>query len=233
MCGRINVSDHPGVQLLLDLLDIPLYPSPLPARYNIAPGAKLLTIIPHNDKNELMTMQWGILPARSNANASKPIINARSETIWEKSSFRHLIASQRAIVPINSFYEWNRKEGNKIPYSISPSSGSTFAIASIFQTDMEGKMRCCLITTEANQKMQSIHNRMPVILENQSLNDWLYSSDRNQVDSLMKPSANETIKIQQVSEYVNNASHEGPECMNAVEDQNLDKSGPEQQKLIF
>lgn len=144
---------------------------------------------------------------------SRAIINARSETIWEKPSFRDLMNSQRCIIPVNAFYEWDRKYEKKIPYSISPSHEKVFALAGIYQSDSRGNKHCCIITTDANSPLSKVHHRMPVILNNDSLEDWLFSADRSQLNRLMQSCEDDLIQIDRVSEYVNNAVNDGPECM--------------------
>ena len=216
MCGRINVSDHPGVQALLDDLGIPLFQSSLTPRYNIAPGAQLVTAFANERHLEVTVMEWGIVPAWAKEKAMRPLINARAETVWEKPSFRHLVKSKRAIIPANGFYEWKREGKTKTPYYIHPTDKAAFGFASIFQISKEGVMQCCVITTAANTAMSSIHDRMPVILSSEAMKDWLLSEDRGFLDSLMQPCPDDDIQLVQVSPYVSNARNEGEACIQPV-----------------
>jgi len=214
MCGRVNVSDHPGVQQLLDFLDIPLYPDKFVSRYNIAPSAQLFSAFRHQQAFQGAFMEWGILPNWAKPDKfPRPLINARSETVWEKPSFRNLIKSQRIIIPINGFYEWRRNKGQKTAHHIHANNQSALALAGLYQISKEGNMQCCIITTSANKKMSDVHDRMPVILEPDNYTDWIMSNDKNLLDSLMIPCPNQSIVIDPVSTYVNNASNDGPLCL--------------------
>ena len=116
MCGRINVSDHPGVQALLEDLGIPLFSLSLEPKYNLAPGAQLVTAFSNEGNLEAAVMEWGMVPVWAKDKSMRPLINARCETVWEKPSFRHLIKSKRVIIPVNGFYEWKREGKSKTAY---------------------------------------------------------------------------------------------------------------------
>ena len=219
MCGRINVSDSPAVQTLLDLLDIPLYPHTFETRFNIAPSANLFSVFSNANQNNANFMQWGMIPPWAKPDTfSRPLINARSESVWEKPSFSALMQSsgdrsQRIIIPINGFYEWQRKNKTKSAFHIHSDDHSALAIGGLYQVSNEGSLQCCIVTTAANETMSPIHDRMPVILNKESMSDWLYSHDKSLLDGLMKPSPASWITATRVSSYVNNASHEGEACI--------------------
>lgn len=222
MCGRINVSDHPGVQALLRFLDVPLYAQSCEPRYNIAPGADLLSVFASQQDNDTAYMHWGIIPPWAKADTfSRPLINARSETIWEKPSFRELIKSQRVIIPVNGFYEWKNEKGHKTPYHIQPVNQPAMALGGIYQVSKEGELQCCIVTTAANETMSQIHQRMPVILAPESMQDWLHTLDKTQINSMMQAVPNSWIKIQKISDYVNDARHEGEKCIQPVNEEDL------------
>jgi len=218
MCGRVNVSDHHGVQQLLDFLDIPLYPDKFVSHYNIAPGAQLFSAFSDSQTYQGAYMTWGILPNWAKPEKfSRPLINARSETVWEKPSFHNLVKSQRIIIPINGFYEWKRDKNVKIAHHIHASNQPALALAGLYQISKDGILQCCIITTAANNSMSEVHDRMPVILETGNFNDWLKSDDKNLLNSLMTPCPNQAISIDKVSFYVNNAKNDGPKCLQASE----------------
>jgi len=218
MCGRINVSDHPGVQALLDFLDIPLYPSQFVPRFNIAPGAQLFSAYANQQAFEGVTMHWGMIPSWAKPGKfNRPLTNARAETIWEKPSFKNLVKTQRLIIPINGFYEWKRSNKTKIAYHIHGKEQPAIALGGIYQISKDGELQCCVVTTTANEKMSAVHDRMPVIIQPESISDWLLSSDVSQLNSLMSPYSNQVISIDPVSSYVNNAQNEGPQCLEETE----------------
>jgi putative SOS response-associated peptidase YedK len=219
MCGRINVSDHAGVQALLDYLDIPFYQNEFQVRFNIAPGATLFTAYQQNKQNRGNGMVWGIVPPWAKPEQfTRPLINARSETVWEKPSFRSLMKSQRAIVPINGFYEWKREKTRKTPYHIHSRDQSALALGALYQITKEGIMQCCIVTTSANESMEAVHDRMPVILSKETMSDWLYSEDKIQLDLLMQACPDQWIQLDQVSSFVSNAKNEGVKCTEPVQD---------------
>ncbi|MGB5582816.1 MAG: SOS response-associated peptidase, partial [Gammaproteobacteria bacterium] len=195
------------------VLDVVIPKDRFPPRYNIAPSATLTTVC-YKVGFEVADMHWGIVPHWARPGQfERPLINARAETIHEKPSFRKLIAHTRVIVPVNGFYEWRRAEGSKATFYFRSTSQEALALAGIYQIDRDGVMQCCLITTDANDVMQPVHNRMPALIPQQAMQDWLCSEDTHVIDALMKPAANDSIKAVEVSNYVNNAHNEGEKCI--------------------
>jgi putative SOS response-associated peptidase YedK len=214
MCGRINVSDHKGIQQLLEWLELPLFPDKFVPRYNIAPGSSLLAAARHNADLELSKMDWGIIPVWAKPDQfSRPLINARAESIWDKPSFKNLVATNRAVVPVNGFYEWKRNGKNKTPYYVHSPENLALALGAIYQISKNGILQCCIVTTAANHTMGKIHDRMPVMLPPEKMKDWLCTTDKSEIEQLMLPATNNAIQLTPISNYVNNAQHEGPECL--------------------
>ncbi|MEE9320709.1 MAG: SOS response-associated peptidase [Granulosicoccus sp.] len=233
MCGRVNVSDNEGIRVLLAMLGMDVWPSRDP-RFNIAP-TQTLDVISRLPK--LTPMRWGIVPAWANNHGKTvaPLINARCETIREKVSFKQLINEQRAIIPINGFYEWLRpekteqgvsKQGtSKTAFYISSAKAPAMLLAGIWQSsanpantisseaDVVPQSQVCVITTAANKAMSAIHHRMPVILDVDEAIKWLNPSAAAPIDMLMRPAANDLLQIIKVSNFVNNARHEGSACI--------------------
>jgi len=219
MCGRINVSDHQGVQELLNWLNIPLHPNQFESRFNIAPSAILNTIFA-SPTPSLVPMEWGIIPPWAKPNQfNRPLANARAETIWEKPSFKSLIKTNRTIIPVNGFYEWQRTNSTKKPFYIHASESNALALGAIYQITPDKKYQCCVVTTAANQTMSTVHDRMPVILSPEVMKDWLFSNDTEHLNQLMLPCADNKVTITPVSPYVNNARNEGPQCLAPAEKQ--------------
>lgn len=215
MCGRVNVSDHPGIQRLLDFLEIPLYPEEFTPRYNIAPGAHLFNAYRYEHQFQGKFMDWGIIPpwAKAGNKFSAPLINARSETVWEKPSFKNLVKNQRTIIPINGFYEWRRSNNTKTPFYIQSNNQQALAVGGLYQISADGVMQCCVITTAANDKMTQVHDRMPVIITPESMTDWLNTTNKSLIDQYMQPASDEAIKLIEVSSHVNNARNDDPKCV--------------------
>ena len=216
MCGRIDAHDPVGVNNLVSILDVVIPKDRFPPRYNIAPGSTLATVC-HKVGFDVADMHWGIVPHWAKPGQfERPLINARAETIHEKPSFRKLVARTRVIVPVNGFYEWRRSEGNRATFYFRSADQDALALAGIYQIDRDGKMQCCLITTEANGVMQPVHDRMPVLVPQEAMADWLQSEDNHVLDALMQPAVDDSIVSVQVSSYVNNAHNEGEKCIEPV-----------------
>jgi putative SOS response-associated peptidase YedK len=216
MCGRINVSDHEGVQQLLQRLGIGFNKDSFTPRFNIAPGADILVAFaeaPH----ELAHMHWGIVPhwARDKP-GTRPLINARVETAWEKPSFRKLVQNNRAIVPVNGFYEWKRENKRKTPYYIKLADHNAMALAAIYQITGEGTMEVAILTRESAGEMATIHNRMPVTLDESNMGAWLHTEPPGLIQQMLGSQPLPKLAIKEVSSYVNNAANEGEKCIEPI-----------------
>ncbi len=220
MCGRINVSDNEGVRLLLAMLGMEVWPSRDP-RFNVAPTQTLDVVSWHNEAPMHQSMRWGLLPAWAKPGTfSAPLINARSETIHEKPSFRKLISTHRVLIPINGFYEWRRTGKVKEPHFIKPANAGAMFIAGLYQpgqpkssNDESDRAQVCCVTVASNEAMSKVHHRMPVILNPQDALTWIQPTDKNTLNRLMVPASNDVLEIHEVGDYVNSARNEGPECV--------------------
>ena len=219
MCGRVNVTDNEGVRLLMELVGMPSWPA-IQARYNVAPSAQLDGLVWDKGLGH-QTLHWGLVPVWAKPGQfSSPLINARSETVWEKPSFRNLVKNQRVCIPVTGFYEWQRSGKEKSPYFIYPSANQAMFIGGIYQqtAQTDGSTRCdlSLLTTEANQRMAEVHHRMPVIIQPDQVHTWLSNdepADKDSLNALMRPAANDFLAFRRVGNYVSNARNEGPECV--------------------
>lgn len=163
---------------------------PLQANHNIKPGQIIPTII-HNDKsNHLTGMKWGFVPVwAKDPKIGYKMINSRSETIFEKPSFRSAIRKTRCLIPATGFYEWDEK---KNAHLFQPAGEKYFAMAGIYSEwkDSQGEIltTCSIVTTEANNVVSKIHERMPVILKSQEESLWLTENDKDFLSTLLRPS---------------------------------------------
>jgi putative SOS response-associated peptidase YedK len=189
------------------------------ARYNIAPSQDVPVII-RQSPNHIMLMRWGLIPhwAKDESIGSK-MINARAETITEKPSFRGLLPSKRCIVPASGFYEWQDTGKGKQPYYIHADAGEYLPFAGLYDIwkNPEGIeiYSFTIITTEPTVNLQSIHNRMPVILEPAAEEVWLNPdvTDPQELSPLLHPYAVKVLDFYPVSKAVNRPDNDSRELI--------------------
>jgi len=215
MCGRYALHSHPQVVALAFGLAMPPEFAP---RFNIAPLSDVLIVRAGADgEPQAAITRWGLLPrwAKDPKLAAK-LNNARAETVAEKPSFRDAFRRRRCLVPANGFYEWRAEGGRKQPYYIRPADGELFAFAGLWERwdRPQGPLEtCAILTTDANQRMQAIHDRMPVILPPANYAQWLDCRPANDVTGLLRPCASGSIETYRVGPEVNNARNDRPELI--------------------
>ena len=134
-------------------------------RWNIAPSLDVDTVIYAAGQRILRPMTWGIATLKN----TRPIINARSETMFEKPTFRHAARSQRCLVVASGWYEWI---GRKKPYYISRVDGAPMGFAGLYWQDGNSS-RCVIVTTAADGALADIHHRAPRVVETSDMDGWL------------------------------------------------------------
>jgi putative SOS response-associated peptidase YedK len=149
----------------------------LTARYNIAPG-QMVPVIIANSPRQIVLMRWGLIPHwAKDAKTAYKMINARVETLTQRPAFRGLLSHHRALVPACGYYEWQGEGREKTPYYIHSRSESFVAFAGLYDTwttpDGEDLSTFTIITTDADEAMAKLHNRMPVILVRELEDAWL------------------------------------------------------------
>ena len=192
MCGRYTVRDTQVVQQE--------YGAVVKPSYNIAPSQDVLVV---TDK-KAETMKWHYSPTW--AKEPMNLINARSETLKEKPSFK---MAKRCLIVADGWFEWFREGDKKQPYFFHMNS-NLFTFAGIY-TQYQGVKGCALITKEANEKLSKIHNRMPVMLKHNEGRDWLNGED------VYSSSLSVRIEYYPVSTMVNSPSNNIPECIKPLE----------------
>jgi len=223
MCGRFSLTANEAeLNLRFELAggEAPYVP-----RYNGAPTQQLAVITGENP-HKLSYYRWGLIPPwAKDISIGNKMINARAETITEKASFRSPLFSRRCLVPSDGFYEWQQVT-NKQPYRIFVKRNEIFAMAGIWERwkSPEGNdiHSFSIITTEANDFMKSIHNRMPVILKPQDEKTWLSSKDSAEILSLLKHYNSDEMDAYPVSKLVNSPRNESPELVVQVHSGKLD-----------
>lgn len=188
-------------------------------RYNIAPGQLVLAVISDGRQYRIGYLRWGLVPHwAKDQKIGYKMINARAETIDKKPAFRNLFFRRRCLIPADGFYEWKQEKGKKQPYRIIATDRPLFAFAGLWDRwEQHGQMidSCTIITTSANEKMAAIHERMPVILEEESWGEWLNPKNRDAsyLKMLLRPYPAKKMKAYQISERVNSARNDDPEVI--------------------
>lgn len=188
-----------------------------PLSYNIAPGS-VQPVVLHGKAREpgITLMKWGLVPPfADDASIGFKMINARSETLGQKPSFKKAFQRKRCLIPANGFFEWKRIEGSdrKLPFYVRIIHQPLFAFAGLFER-WEGKngqplFSFTIITTVANSLLQPLHERMPVILRPDSYDFWLdgLNEDRDGLQALLKPYPTEDMSVFRISPEVNKTSN--------------------------
>ncbi|MCA9067573.1 MAG: SOS response-associated peptidase, partial [Planctomycetaceae bacterium] len=193
-------------------------------RYNIAPTQDIAVVrLDQGHKHrELSLLRWGLIPSwAKDPKIGNRMINARAETLAEKPSFRVAFRKRRCLVLADGFFEWQKVEGAKRPHFIHRQDDAPFAFAGLWdhwQQDGKEIQSCTIITTTANSLMEPLHNRMPVILSEETFPIWLDPEfqNRNALQDLLRPCNADLLEAYPVSTQVNNARNDVPECVNRV-----------------
>jgi putative SOS response-associated peptidase YedK len=194
----------------------------LSARYNVAPGQPVPIVrvaAGETDRRELVEVRWGLIPAwaQDAANGAK-LINARSETVDEKPSFRTAFRSRRCLVPADGFYEWQpRPTGPKQPFFITLADGRPFAFAGLWEVwkSPEGERieSCTILTTSASEQLTDIHGRMPVIFDRHQFAPWLDGqASRETLLGMLRPYPG-NLEIRGVGRRVNDVRNDDASCV--------------------
>lgn len=186
-------------------------------RYNIPPTLPIPALL--NNGNYLYG-HFGYLPSWAKDKKSMNI-NARSESIYEKKTFRYSFRARRCIIPINGFFEWKIEEKEKTPYFVKDTNQDYLALAGIwdeyFDFDLNIKIvTLALITCDANDKLNKIHHRMPVVLEKKDFKTWLQEDNIKEVNDLFRIYPNEKLQLYEVNSMVNKVQYDEKKCIEKV-----------------
>ncbi len=212
MCGRYTLTD---IKKLAGRFQVILHTPTLRPSYNIAPGQVMPVIVADGPRNAVKMMKWGLVPSWvKEPNVGYKMINARSEGIENKPSFRHAFKQQRCLVPASGFYEWRQNnDKTKTPEYIRLRDHDLFAFAGLWeswrQPDGTPLETYTVITTQANQLIAPVHDRMPVILQEQFEDAWLdpTNQDTEFLRTMLKPFDAAQMQMNTVSSAVNTVTN--------------------------
>jgi len=223
MCGRfVLVADPTVIQQAFNLTSVVDF-SP---RYNIAPS-QTAPVISNEAPQTLSMYRWGLIPSWSKEESiGNKLINARAESVAEKPSFRSAFKRRRCLIPASGFYEWQKSEHGgktlKTPLYIHLKDQELFAMAGLWEVwhNPKGDIyhTFTILTTEANDFMEPIHNRMPVILHPSDYALWLQPDDLppDVLQPLLKPFEADRMTAHEVSKAVNKPTIDMPELIQPV-----------------
>lgn len=224
MCGRFTLTAT--VDQLMDRFDIEYFleQENFQPSYNIAPSQSVLAVINNGRHNKMGFLRWGLIPPfAKDLSIGNKMINARSETLLEKPSFRTAYKKKRCLIIADSFYEWKRLDDKKkIPMRIKLKSEELFAMAGLWENwkSPEGKsiFSCTVITTTPNNLVEDIHDRMPVILRPEDEKIWMDPTipDTRLLDPLLVPLDENLMEVYEVSPLVNSPKNNSIELIQRI-----------------
>ncbi len=219
MCGRFTLqSPTELIREFFFLEDLP----PVKPRFNIAPGQDVGCVVVDSDEGERVWREyrWGLVPSwAKDPSIGDRMINARSETAAVKPSFRRALRAHRCLIAADGFYEWRKTKSGKQPYWIHSVPEGPLAFAGLHETwrGPGGSVlrTCTILTCSANELLAPLHDRMPVILPREDHELWLDAgvTSPDLLQPLLEPFPSEDLAFRPVSRYVNDARHEGPDCL--------------------
>jgi putative SOS response-associated peptidase YedK len=239
MCGRYTlIANAEAIRLLFEL---PEFDERLVVpRYNIAPTQPIVVVRQGHQGRELIPMRWGLIPWWVKDPSTLPLmINARAEGIAEKPAYRDAFKYRRCLVPASGFYDWQaRGKRPKQPFAVRPADRTPIAFAGLWETwhgaDGSEIDSAVIITTDANQQLMPIHERMPVVLEPQDFEAWLSPHTRPaDAAALLKPAREDRFALTPVSTLVNAVDNDDPRLLDeAVVEEEQPEPEPQQGSLF-
>ena len=221
MCGRFTLFTN--IEEIIDRFNIQsAFNDEYHSSYNVAPTHSVLSVINDGTKNRLGYLRWGLIPSwAKDEKIGYKMINARSETIAEKVSFKNAYKNKRCLILADSFYEWKKTPERKIPMRIKLKNNAPFGMAGLWESwkSPNGMVHSCtVITTTPNELMTSIHDRMPVILRPEDEEIWLDSSihDTEYLKQFLKPIDSQHMEAFEVSSNVNSPKNNAPHLIERI-----------------
>ncbi len=216
MCGRFT--QRADAKRLAKAFEVGETPR-LEPRYNIAPTQEILAVRNRGEGREMTLLKWGLVPSwAKDASVGSRLINARSETVAEKPAFREAFKRRRCVVPADGFFEWKRTGERRQPFYFTMRDERPFGFAGLWERwerDGQALNTCTILTTEANEVLRPVHDRMPVILHPDDYELWLEGGERERsaLKDMLVPYPGEEMAAYPVSTLVNSPGNRGPELI--------------------
>jgi putative SOS response-associated peptidase YedK len=217
VCGRFSqgepshrISDYFGAYPDDDLPD---------GLFNVPPTERIRIVVEREGERRLTSARWGFQPFWADGDAGRSWINARAETAWDSPAFGPALRATRCIIPADAFYEWDRSASPRQTYAIGPAAdGELLPMAGIWSATRHAPPTVAILTTAPNPLVARIHDRMPVILTMDLLEDWLDpgATPANLAPMLMA-APEDSLRMWPVSTAVNRVQVDGPELLRPIE----------------
>jgi len=221
MCGRFVLQS--AVEIISQIFRLGRVDVSLIPRYNIAPGQDIAIVVEEGGTRSLVSCRWGLVPSwAKDLSEGNKMINARAETVAEKPSFRQPFLRHRCLVVADGFYEWRTEGGKKTPVYVRPRSGTPMGFAGLFNrwTGPDGAAVCTttIITTEANDLVRPLHDRMPAITSPDRYDLWLSPGmqDQGRLQSVLTPCPSGLLEAYEVTSKVNATKNDSPENIERI-----------------
>lgn len=216
MCGRfVRRASAAVIAEAFGLHNVPA----LEPHFNIAPSQPVAVVRRRDDHRELAFLRWGLIPSwADDPSIGNRMANARSETAATKPSFRKAFRARRCLVVADGFYEWQRVDGRKQPYFVRLKNDRPFGMAGLWERWDKGEEpieSCTILTTDANEVMKPIHDRMPVIISPEQYDLWLDPRCQD-VTKVLRPYSSDDMLAYPISTLVNNWRNDTAKCIEPV-----------------
>ena len=219
MCGRFTLTHREARSLAAELgvsVDDLLGYRP---RYNIAPTDGHSIVRTRYEDRQVLPAKWGLINFwMTDRKQAFKNINARAETVRRSPAFREAFSSRRCVVPADGFFEWTGLKEDRRPIWFHRPDGGLILFAGLYETwrpsAAEKERTFTIITTTPNALLEPVHNRMPVVLEDGAVDDWLYARETpGSLMELLRPVRDDYLVGSRVSARVNSVRNDDPECL--------------------
>ncbi len=219
MCGRFTLS-YREAKILAAELGVPVESLiDYRPRYNIAPTDSHWIVRNRFEDREVLAAKWGLVNFwMTDRKQAFKNINARAETIQTSRSFREAFKERRCVIPADGFFEWTGPKDARQPIWYHRSDGRLISFAGLYESwrpaPDEKERTFTIVTTTANSLIEPVHNRMPVILEGEGIDDWLYVRQlSSSLMGLLRPARDDLLVATPVSSRANSVKNDDPECL--------------------
>ncbi|MEO7359552.1 MAG: SOS response-associated peptidase, partial [Gemmatimonadaceae bacterium] len=232
MCGRFGLGNPERLDLLMRRLSFPAILGVSP-RFNITPSQAVPILLNLDGARTTWMAQWGLVPSwAKDRSVGNKLAMARGESAHEKPSFREAIKRRRALMPADLFYEWQPVEGQKAtrPWCVRKRDHAPFLMGALWEQwtprgepDSGPLLTCCVITTDANDALRPIQDRMPLLIDEADCERWLDPhTSANDIQSFMVPRSSDDLHSYRVSSWVNSPAHDDARCIEPLPDGQAD-----------